>query len=362
LIAWLLKELEKNPTSLFRKKDLLKKSKKQFEELKRQGFLTYVQPDPHHETYPCTLACLNTCPMDVVEMEGELFAICPKDTEIDPITLKKDDLSRYAFSIDRLLEQIRTANKLGGSFHRINGVYSYIGYKTYDGNRVGFVFIPKIADVSMLELSGLNQLCEDDDILVVLTPASKIEDVSLKGMLRAKKIVQSSLVSSVNLQTFELPIETLISGILKPKTEQKITPVREPTSIRIAKAVRKFQYVTSEVIAKAANTTAGTVRNNPAWKKRKEIWGERNKPRKGSKDEIGTMRAYGTQADTPQAEHYDIYQMFQDYKSGKTAKPPTLTQIANMLSTDDDIVSVERAKELLKEAQKLLNFEPNRQD
>ncbi|MQY60401.1 hypothetical protein GH153_00975 [bacterium] len=93
---------------------------------------------------------------------------------------------------------------------------------------MGFVFIPKIADVSILELTGLKRLCADDDYLVVFSPASMIEDVSLKGMLRDKKIVQSSLVSSVNLQTFELPIETLISGILKPKTERKVTPLKKP--------------------------------------------------------------------------------------------------------------------------------------
>ena len=79
MITWLLRELEKNPATVFRKKDLLKKSKRQFEQLNKQGFLPYCQPDVYHETYPCTLACPNTCPMEVVEMEGKLFAICPKD-------------------------------------------------------------------------------------------------------------------------------------------------------------------------------------------------------------------------------------------------------------------------------------------
>jgi hypothetical protein len=58
LISWLLRQLEQNPTTLFRKKNLLKKSKRQFEKLKHQGFLTYVQPDPNRETYPCNQTCL----------------------------------------------------------------------------------------------------------------------------------------------------------------------------------------------------------------------------------------------------------------------------------------------------------------
>jgi hypothetical protein len=69
----------------------------------------------------------------------------------------------------------------------------------------------------LVKLSCLRHLCKDDDILVLLTPASKIEDVPLKGRLRHGNIVQTSLASSLDPQTFELPIENLISGILKPK-------------------------------------------------------------------------------------------------------------------------------------------------
>ena len=73
----------------------------------------------------------------------------------------------------------------------------------------------------MVKLSGLKHLCKDDDILVVLTPASKIEDVPLKGRLRHEKIIQTSLASSLNPQTFELPIKKLISGLLKAKTGEE---------------------------------------------------------------------------------------------------------------------------------------------
>ena len=69
----------------------------------------------------------------------------------------------------------------------------------------------------MVKLSGLKHLCKDDEVLVVLTPASKIEDVPLKGRLHHEKIVQTSLVSSIDPQTFELPIEKLVSALLKPK-------------------------------------------------------------------------------------------------------------------------------------------------
>lgn len=152
-----------------------------------------------------------------VQTEGGLEAVCLEHQEEDPIPIEKDDLNRYAFSVDMLLVQLRTANRIEGYLHRINGGYFYVGYKTYSDNRVGFIFISKIGNEKLVKLSGLKHLCKDDDILVVLTPASKIENVSLKGQLRHEKIVQTSLVSSLDSQTLELPIEKLVSGLLKPK-------------------------------------------------------------------------------------------------------------------------------------------------
>ena len=169
-------------------------------------------------------------------MRGGLEAVCLEHPEEDPISIEKDDLNRYAFSVDMLLVQIRTANRIDGSLHRINGGYFYIGYKTYSDNRVGFIFISNIGRGQLLKLSGLRHLCKEDDILVVLTPASKIEDVPLKGTLRHDKIVQTSLASSLDLHTFELPIEKLISGLLKPKAITEL-------SKRQKADYEKFEYL-----------------------------------------------------------------------------------------------------------------------
>lgn len=221
MIAWLLKELEKNPTSLFRKKELLKKSKKQFVQLKRQRFLTFVQPDSQHETYPCNLSCSNTCPMDVVDEDGKLFAICPEDTEVDRIPLETDDLSMYAFCLDTFLDQIRIANKIGGKCQKLGEHHIYMGYKTYDGKRVGIVFVFNLGDSAVLTFSGLKQICREDNILVVLTPAFQIEEVFLKERLHQDKIIQMSLASFVTLESFELPIDKFVSELLMPAVKDE---------------------------------------------------------------------------------------------------------------------------------------------
>ena len=127
MIAWLLTELEKSPTSLFRERTLREKSKDQFEKLKRQRLLVYARTDDDIETYPCNLPCSRTCPMEVVEMDNQLWAICPEDAEIDPIPLTEDDISRYKFSIDKLIEKVRQDNNFTGSTHRIPPHLHFIG-------------------------------------------------------------------------------------------------------------------------------------------------------------------------------------------------------------------------------------------
>lgn len=217
MIKFLLQEIEKSPNPLFTEKELLSLSPKDFQDLTKRKILSYFQPSENDMEKVRLPRCQHGCPLTVVQLEGGLEAVCLEHPEEDPIPIKKDDLNRYAFSVDMLLVQLRTANRIDGDLHRINGGYFYIGYKTYSDNRVAFIFISKIGNEKLVKLSGLKHLCKDDDILIVLTPASKIEDVALKGRLRHEKIIRTSLVSSLDPQTFELPIEKLISGLLKPK-------------------------------------------------------------------------------------------------------------------------------------------------
>lgn len=235
MIKFLLQEIEKSPNALFTKKELLSLSPKDFQDLTKRKILTYFRPSENDMEKVRLPRCQHGCPLTVVQVEGGLEAVCPEHLEEDPIPIEKDDLSRYAFSIDMFLVQLRDANRIDGDLDRINGGYFHIGYKTYGDHRVGFIFIPKIGDGKLVKLSGLKHLCKDDDILVVLTPASKIEDVPLKGSLRHDKIIQTSLASSLDPQTFELPIEKLISGLLKPKAITELSK-RQKTDYE------KFEY------------------------------------------------------------------------------------------------------------------------
>lgn len=235
MIKFLLQEIEKSPNPLFTKMELLSLSPKVFQDLTKRKILVYFRPSENDMEKVRLPRCQHGYPLTVVQVEGGFEAVCLEHREEDPIPIEKDDLNRYAFCVDMLLVQLRTANRIDGDLHRINGGYFYVGYKTYSDNRVGFIFISKIGNEKLVKLSGLKHLCKDDDILVVLTPASKIEEVPLKGRLRHEKIIQTSLVSSLDPQTFELPIEKLVSGLLKPKAITELSN-RQKTDYE------KFEY------------------------------------------------------------------------------------------------------------------------
>lgn len=203
MIAWLLKELEKNPTSLFRKVDLLKRSKRQFEELKQQGFLTYVQVDPHHETYPCNLPCSNTCPMEVVEKEGQLFAICPKDTEIDPIPLTKDDILKYQFSLDVLIKETRKANAFTGDSYALTSRLYFIGERVVNSVNTAFIvaFFPNIESAEPHLLAAVSGNYQQT---VVLAPSLNLAREPIYSKLRTASIFPVTLPPSFGKQSFKI--------------------------------------------------------------------------------------------------------------------------------------------------------------
>jgi hypothetical protein len=142
---------------------------------------------------------------------------------------------------------------------------------------------------------------------------------------------------------------------------------KEPVAVRIAKVIRRSNPMSSGDVAKLAGTTGGTVRNSAAWKKRKNLWNVANGPPKGHEepreDENGNADTQTVAVvDSPQAEHYDVYEMIQEYKSGKRKKPPTPEEVARKLSTDDEPVSRQRGKELLNETQRLLDCNLSKSD
>jgi hypothetical protein len=215
VIKFLLEEIEKSPNPLFCKRELLYLSEEEFKILTDKKILVYSR-SPGDETEKLRFPrCQYGCALTIVQTEGAYEAACLEHPEEAPVPLERDDLSRYKVSIDKLMFEIRNANRIDGDLHRINGGHFYVGYKTYNDNRIGIIFVPNFDNTDVINLSGLKYLCKDDDVLLVLTPVSNINDVILKKQLASEKIVQMSIAAWLNPQNFELPILECVSPLLK---------------------------------------------------------------------------------------------------------------------------------------------------
>ncbi|MBW8036665.1 MAG: hypothetical protein FVQ79_13835 [Planctomycetes bacterium] len=137
-----------------------------------------------------------------------------------------------------------------------------------------------------------------------------------------------------------------------PKDEANKKSVK-PLNVRVGSIVIKHPKANSEEIAKLVGSTDGSVRTTLAWTMRKQLR-QRYDTKKGWKDSEGSMDAYSEEI---QAEHWDIYNMFQDYKSGKNPDYPSIVRIAEKLK-----VKEARAKEFLKQAKSMLEFEADKID
>jgi len=191
----------------------------------------------------------------------------------------------------------------------------------------------------------------------------KVDDVrglinNLAEMLERKR----QILTGIEKQEVKAKPPTTTSG---DKTET----LKEPLEVRVAKVIRGHRGLTSVDVAKLAEVEgknpSGTVRGTNAWKNRKELWGI-GEPHKGYsivEDVSGEFSDTGRRSNVvpvitePKAEHRDINEMIIEFQYKKGEKYPTPEDISEKLSTPDDPISIERAKELLKETEHIFGYD-----
>lgn len=222
MIKYLLREVERSPAPAFSKKELVAISPMDFEDLCKKKILTYRKPREDEEERIRDPRCAYGCTLTVVPVENGYEAVCLVHPEEEPISVEKDSLARYSFSLDQFLKQIRAANRIEGRLQRIDGRFLYLGFKAFGNERVGFVFTSHIDDRKLLEFTGLRHLFPGEDSLVVLSPVTQVEEVTLEESLRTNNIIQVPLIPHLKLENFELPIEQFLSRLSKEQGEPQI--------------------------------------------------------------------------------------------------------------------------------------------
>ncbi|TKJ40655.1 hypothetical protein CEE37_06745 [candidate division LCP-89 bacterium B3_LCP] len=215
MIEFLLRELEKTQRPVFSKNELTSISCEQFKDLVNKNILTFKRPkytDVERIRQP---RCPHGCYLTVVEYDGELEAFCDEHLDVDPISIDEDDLLRYTFLVEDLLELIAQVNELQGSLQKIAGGFFYLGQRTVSGKRIGLVFTRLIDSNQFVKFLGLKDIFIQDEILLVFAPISLIEDIDLRSRLIQKNIVLTTFFETLNFNSLKLPIGELATELDK---------------------------------------------------------------------------------------------------------------------------------------------------
>jgi hypothetical protein len=151
--------------------------------------------------------------MEVVEMDGGLFAICPKDTEIAQISLAKNDVSKYGFSIDKLIKEIRKANTFTGDSYTITSRLYFIGERVVRDLNTAFILVLfhsiQSAEPHLLSLS--TTVPANYQQKVVVTPSLSLSQQPIYSKLRAASVFPVTLPPSFGKQDFKISYLTALN-------------------------------------------------------------------------------------------------------------------------------------------------------
>jgi len=197
LIHWLLTELEKHPSRLFRESELTNREVGQDARLKKEGLLIYEQPNEHEEKL-----WLNGNYLTVVNIRGERFGVNEEDPEADPIPLSRGDLARYRFSVEHFIQKLAEANGFSGKPERLHGRLYYAGEYITDDNKTIAIALALFDQEKNAEdlLLGLPSRLPGYDHWMAVTPSFEVRRPALRAQLEGLHIHVVPLEDAENLK------------------------------------------------------------------------------------------------------------------------------------------------------------------
>jgi len=185
LLSYLLKHAEGSPEAKFFESELAGISSAGFAALKKQKHLLFDQYDFEGEHYFDKQGNERF----VRKYNGKWIATSTEDPGISPLYLKEQDLNRYTFGIQPILDQIRKTNSLAKNINAITSRVWYIGEKAVIQNNIG-VFVALLSDdqVAEAELLGLNAKISKMDGALILCPSYQIKSQDLLNKLSGQNV------------------------------------------------------------------------------------------------------------------------------------------------------------------------------
>jgi hypothetical protein len=185
LLQYLLKQFEGSPETKFYESDLTRVSSAGFSALKKQKGLIFDQYDFENEHYFDKQGNERF----VRKYSGKWRATSTEDSEISPLYLKEQDLNRYTFNIQPLLEKIRSKNSLAKNANAVTPRVWFIGEKPVIQNNIGiFAAFLSGDEQAETELLGLKAKIGKVDGVLIICPTYQIKSQELLSRLAGQNV------------------------------------------------------------------------------------------------------------------------------------------------------------------------------
>jgi hypothetical protein len=163
LLRFILGRIEHFPEAVFWESELRAISDQEFEQLKNEKLLRFVQTDLDEAAYPCPTAVAECTDRVLMQQAGKLLAVCPCPAAASVIELLPSDIRRFRVDLLELGERFQLANGFTGTPSALEDRLFLLGQMEEEGMSTAFVLafladeregLPLLRQLPLL-LSGL---------------------------------------------------------------------------------------------------------------------------------------------------------------------------------------------------------------
>ena len=219
MIEWILRQLEKQPSTRFYEAGLREKSNDDFLRLKGKNLLTCVQPNSVSEVYGHGQAR----PRIAVNLDGRYCALDDDNSEMDLLFLNRADLIKYQFCLEVFAEELAKANSFSGSPEKLHRRLYYAGERKIDGSRVALVLAlldhERKAEDLLLGLPG--RLPSAFNQFYVVSPSYTVQSLGLRERLERQQIFVMQLQDFEGFKIDLIRLAKKGTVILTPQHEEE---------------------------------------------------------------------------------------------------------------------------------------------
>jgi len=258
MIHWLLREVEKDPSRIFMEKELVSRSRKDYERVKTDGLLNFVRLEVGKDYVPCVDQCSRPCSGMKLTTPPEgskgiaAVAFCEEDPDIDPLSLTRKDLAAYRLALDAIGKKIRELNSFNGKPSMLERHLLYLGEAQAGGFTLAVVLalFPDARAASKTLLALPNMLSGHPDRCLVVFPSLEITDQAALVNLESHHVYTTTLTQK---DPFKIDLSPALKEAQPRPVIITLTPEQEKQFARHQFKSRLPIEITGEVEKRAGN-------------------------------------------------------------------------------------------------------------